>query len=164
MKKNILKGYVPGAIGRVAELHGAYYHQHAGFGVFFEARVARELAEFMQRYDDQRDGAWFVVVDGRVEGSIVIDGVDAAANGAHLRWFIMSERLRGTGSGNALLGAAIDFCRARGYRHIHLETFEGLQAARHLYEKHGFRLTRQQPGVQWGAEVNEQTFVLSLSV
>ena len=27
-------------------------------GAFFEAKVASELAEFMQRYDEQRDGFW----------------------------------------------------------------------------------------------------------
>jgi hypothetical protein len=36
----ICKGYVPGTIGRVVELHGAYYHAHWGFGAFFEAKVA----------------------------------------------------------------------------------------------------------------------------
>jgi hypothetical protein len=43
-----------------------------------------------------------------------------------------------------------------------LWTFEGLNAARHLYEKHGFRVTRQQLGNQWGSEVNEQRFELLL--
>jgi hypothetical protein len=52
----IHKGYVPGAIGRVVELHGTYYHAHWEFGGFFEAKVAGGLAEFMNRYDDQRDG------------------------------------------------------------------------------------------------------------
>ena len=33
-------------------------------------------------------------------------------------------------------------------------------AARHLYEKHGFKLVRTQRGSQWGKEVNEQRFVL----
>jgi hypothetical protein len=41
-------------------------------------------------------------------------------------------------------------------------TFEGLDAARHLYEKNGFRLAEQQRGIQWGREVNEQRFVLPL--
>jgi len=27
----IVKGYIPGSIGRVAELHGAYYHEHWDF-------------------------------------------------------------------------------------------------------------------------------------
>jgi hypothetical protein len=41
----IVKGYIPGSIGRVAELHGTYYHKHWGFSLFFEAKVATELSD-----------------------------------------------------------------------------------------------------------------------
>lgn len=41
----IVKGYLPGSIGRVAELHGTYYHKHWGFSLFFEAKVATELSD-----------------------------------------------------------------------------------------------------------------------
>ena len=37
----VFKGYVPGAIGRVAEMHALYYHREWDFGMFFEAKVAR---------------------------------------------------------------------------------------------------------------------------
>jgi hypothetical protein len=43
--------YRPGAIGRVTEMHAAYYHRTWGFGLFFEAKVATELAEFLGRFD-----------------------------------------------------------------------------------------------------------------
>jgi GNAT superfamily N-acetyltransferase len=120
--------------------------------------VARELAEFCERYDESRDGLWLLLQDGRVEGSIAIDGARAAAQGAHLRWFITSDRVRGTGSGTALLSAAMAFCQSRHHQHVYLWTFEGLHAARHLYEKFGFTLAHQQPGTQWGRQVNEQRF------
>jgi len=156
----IVKGYVPGSIGRVVELHGTYYQQQWGFSLFFEVRVATELAEFLGRYDRQRDGFWIAVLRGRVEGSITIDALHAEDAGAHLRWFIMSDALRGKGIGNQLIGAAIEFCRGMGYKRVYLWTFEGLNAARHLYEKAGFMLVEQQKGSQWGAEVNEQRFEL----
>ena len=54
----IVKGYVPGSIGRVAELNGAYYHDNWGFGLFFEAKVATDLSAFLLRYDEKRDGFW----------------------------------------------------------------------------------------------------------
>ena len=57
----IIKGYRPGAIGRVAQLHGEYYHRHWGFGLFFEAKVATELAAFLSRCDETRDGFWTAV-------------------------------------------------------------------------------------------------------
>ena len=158
----IVEAYLPGSLGRIAELHGSYYHEQAGFGLFFEARVARELASFLERYDPSCDGFWLVLADGRVEASVAIDGLQAHTEGAHLRWFIVSEHLRGAGFGNALLAKAVAFCRARGYRRVHLDTFEGLHAARHLYQKYGFRLVHQETGTQWGTSVNEQRFELQL--
>ncbi len=158
----IARGYIPGSIGRVAELHGTYYHDHWGFGLFFEARVANELSEFLGRYDEKRDGFWTALVEGRVEGSITIDGIHAASEGAHLRWFIISDTLRGRGIGNRLINVAIDFCRNKGHKRVYLWTFEGLNAARHLYEKSGFKLVEQHRGTQWGAEVIEQQFALRI--
>jgi len=158
----IRRGYVPGSIGRIAELHGAYYYAHWGFGLFFEAKVATELSTFLSRYDEERDGFWTAVAEGRVEGAVAIDGIHAEEEGAHLRWFILSDALRGKGAGSLLIQGAIDFCRTRGYRRIYLWTFEGLNAARHLYEKSGFRLVEQHRGIQWGTEVNEQRFELAL--
>jgi len=154
------KGYVPGAIGRVAELHATYYQRLVGFGVFFESRVARELGQFCEAYDDDRDGLWLAHVDGVVEGAVAIDGTHAGEDGAHLRWFITSDKVRGTGIGTRLLASAVEFCRARRYRRVYLNTFEGLDTARHLYEKFGFRLVQQQSGTQWGAVVVEQRFEL----
>jgi GNAT superfamily N-acetyltransferase len=159
----IRKGYVPGAIGRVVELHGTYYHARAGFGSFFEAKVASELAEFIGRYDEGRDGFWTAWAGGRIEGSITIDGIHAAHEGAHLRWFIMSDALRGKGAGTRLMATAVDFCRSNGYNRITLWTFEGLDPARHLYEKTKFVLVEQRRGMQWGTEVNEQQFELRLT-
>jgi GNAT superfamily N-acetyltransferase len=124
--------------------------------------VATELAAFLRRYDEERDGFWTASMEGSIEGSITIDGSQADAEGAHLRWFVMSDALRGKGVGNQLIGAAIGFCRSQGYRLAYLWTFEGLDAARHLYEKHGFQLVEQQTGTQWGREVNEQRFDLQL--
>jgi len=160
MTFTIHKGYLPGSIGRIVELHARYYRELAGFGLPFESKVARELSEFCERHVDARDGLWLALQDGNVEGSIAIDGSRAGQDGAHLRWFIASDAMRGTGVGTALLTSAMEFCRSRHYERVYLWTFEGLAAARHLYEKFGFRLAVQQRGTQWGAEVNEQRFEL----
>ncbi len=158
MSLTLHQGYLPGCIGRITELHARFYAPHAGFGVYFESKVARELAVFCEGHDAGRDGLWLALLDGQVEGAIAIDGEHVDTEGAHLRWFITSEALRGSGAGTALLQAALAFCDARGYRQVDLRTFDGLHAARHLYEKHGFRLVQQQPGWQWGSEVLEQRF------
>jgi len=123
--------------------------------------VATELSEFLGRYDEKHDGFWTASLKGRVEGSITIDGIHTEKKGAHLRWFIISDILRGRGIGNQLIKEALDFCRSKEYKRVYLWTFEGLKAARHLYEKSGFELVEQHKGIQWGTEVNEQRFEMS---
>jgi len=162
MSAEIFAGYYPGSIGRIVELHANYYHLDWGFGLFFEARVAREMSEFLSRFHEMRDGLWLVSLKDRIEGGIAIDGIKAGTDGAHLRWFIVSPEVRGQGFGHRLMEEAISFCRKKDYTKIYLETFEGLHAARHLYEKFGFRLIQKAEGAQWGKKVVEQKFELLL--
>ncbi len=152
----VVPGYLPGAIGAIAGLHAAYYTRRHGFGAPFEAKVAAECAAFCSRFDPTRDGLWLLVDAGRVLGSVAIDGGSAA--GAHLRWFIVADELRGRGHGKRLLDAAMGFCRRAGHRGIHLATFAGLDAARALYERFGFRLVHEADGDTWGTRVREQRF------
>lgn len=158
----ILDGYIPGSIGRVTELHAEYYRRQWGFGLFFEAKVATELAGFLERYNERSDAFWIAVREGRIEGSIAIDGSRAATEGAHLRWFVMSDALRGQGIGNRLMETALGFCRTARFGSVYLWTFEGLHAARHIYEKHGFNLVEQHTGTRWGRQVEEQRLELRL--
>jgi len=151
-------GYRPGAIGRVTEMHAAYYHRHRGFGLFFEAKVAAELAEFLGRFEEERDGFWTLLSGDRVAGALAIDGLKAATEGAHLRWFIVAPEIQGGGWGRRLLTEAVAFCDRRGYSRTFLWTFAGLDAARHLYEAFGFRLASEAEGERWGARVVEQRF------
>jgi RimJ/RimL family protein N-acetyltransferase len=45
---------------------------------------------------------------------------------------------------------------SRRYERVHLGTFAGLEAARHLYEDFGFRRTLERRSTEWGPEVLEQ--------
>lgn len=155
---SLVAGYRPGAIGRIAELHATYYSHHAGFGLDFERLVAQGLCDFLARFEPGRDGLWLLLQGEHIEGSIAIDGLHAQDTGAHLRWFMVSDALRGQGQGRLLLRTAMNFCRQAGYERSFLWTFEGLDAARHLYEAEGFRLVHAAPGSQWGREVVEQRF------
>ena len=152
----IREGYLPGCIGDIASLHARYYAQASGFGVYFERKVATELAEFAQGLPAAGRNMWLYVDNGRTLASIVVDG-DLAAGQAHLRWFIVDESLRGMGVGRALLARAMAFVDAH-YAETYLWTFKGLDAARHLYEAAGFTLTQASEGQQWGSVVVEQRF------
>lgn len=158
MEKLKLSGYIPGAIGKITELHGVYYNRHWGFDLFFESKVATELSEFLNRFNHACDGFWVATLDGEIVGSIVIDGMKAGERGAHLRWFIVAPEYQERGIGNALLGEAMGFCRRAGFRRVYLWTFAGLDPARHLYEKHGFGLAEEREGDQWGIKVTEMMF------
>jgi GNAT superfamily N-acetyltransferase len=151
-------GYSAGCIGRVAELHARFYSRLVNFGLPFEAKVAREMADFLEQFQEGRDGIWLAMHGDEIHGSVVIDGSHASEQGAHLRWFITSNEVRGTGIGSQLLSCAMAHCAAQRFQSVYLWTFEGLAAARHLYEKHGFQLVHQQSGSQWGQVVNEQRF------
>lgn len=152
-------GYRPGIIGRVAEMHAAFYSRHSGFGQFFESKVASGVAEFAGRLNEPCNEIWSVTQNDRIVGSIAIDGQDLGNNEAHLRWFILDDGCRGGGVGRQLLSAAVDFCERQGFAAIQLWTFKGLDAARRLYESVGFELANEEPGSQWGSKVIEQRFV-----
>lgn len=158
MALTVQQGYAPGCIGRITELHADYYSRLVGFGLPFEAKVAGGLVAFFEQYQAGRDGIWLAVEGNKIQGSIAIDGSHAEEEGAHLRWFIASEETRGTGIGSRLMDHAMEHCIAQGFRRVYLWTFEGLETARHLYERHGFRLVHHQAGDQWGKLVNEQRF------
>jgi DNA-binding MarR family transcriptional regulator/GNAT superfamily N-acetyltransferase len=154
----VSSGYRPGVIGRIVQMHADYYSKHHGFGQFFEGRVAAGVAAFVGRLDQPRNQLWTAIKDGRIVGSVAIDGQDLGDGQAHLRWFILDDGCRGSGVGRELLGQALEFCDRLGFASTQLWTFEGLEAARRLYEKHGFALAREWQGTQWGSELMEQQF------
>lgn len=151
-------GPIAGALGRIVEMHARYYAGVAGFGSPFERAVAIELADFLGRVERPTNRLWLAVRGDRIVGSIAIDGEDLGPGTAHLRWFILEEGERGGGVGSRLLSAALAFCDEIGFGETRLWTFEGLRAARRLYEKSGFRLVEEKTGDRWGAPVVEQSF------
>jgi DNA-binding MarR family transcriptional regulator/GNAT superfamily N-acetyltransferase len=147
----------PGDIGQVVALHGREYAKLAGFGVGFEALIAADLADFVRRgHPDSR--IWIARDDeGTVVGSIAIDR-SHSPRAAHLRWFLVTQESRGAGLGRQLLSDALAYCDGNGVEETTLWTFQGLDTARALYEKHDFTLVAEQPGGRWGSAVVEQQF------
>ncbi|MBL28562.1 MAG: MarR family transcriptional regulator [Rhodospirillaceae bacterium] len=155
----LVAGYRPGVIGRAAEMHARFYAREAGFGQFFESKVATEFAAFASRLDRPANGLWSAVYGEQIVGTVAIDGEDMGPSAAHLRWFIVADGYRGAGVGRRLLGEAVAFCDRLGFAETVLWAFRGLDAARRLYESAGFVLAEERPGNQWGREVVEQRFV-----
>ncbi len=159
-----LTGYTPGALGRITELQASYYAAYWNLGLYFEAKAATEMAAFLTHFDPARDGAWFAKVNGEIVGGVFIDGSDANGQGARLRWFIIDPAHQGQGLGNRLMAEAVSFCESKGYRRVYLTTFAGLNTARHLYEKFGFRLSHEEDGrrLTGTSTLTEQVFELIL--
>ncbi|SDB11000.1 helix-turn-helix domain-containing GNAT family N-acetyltransferase [Pseudomonas sp. NFACC13-1] len=154
----IARGYRPGVIGRIVQMHADYYARHSNFGQSFESLVASDMAELMGRLHNPRNEVWVVLDGERIVGSIAIDG-EGEGGSAVLRCFILDDSARGKGAGRRLLAEAMKFCDEWGFSSTILWTFQGLDAARKLYEAFGFRLEQEQEGQQWGRPVTEQCFV-----
>ncbi|MBL8956743.1 MAG: GNAT family N-acetyltransferase [Myxococcaceae bacterium] len=82
-------------------------------------------------------GAFFVVEEG---GALLgTAGVAPVASGVfELRKMYLTKASRGRGVGTQLLAACVAHARARGARHLVLDTIEKMTAAITFYEKHGF--------------------------
>lgn len=159
----IRQGYQPGLLGYIVQMHASYYSKEVAFGLEFESLVAHEMAAFLTRIEHTENATWAIENNGAVVGGISVDGEDLGRGIGHIRWFIIDDTMRGSGFGNKLMDAAMGFVHEQGFREVHLWTFDGLKAARTLYEKHGFVLVDERPGQKWGKEVLEQKFVFTAS-
>lgn len=148
-----VEGYWPGAIGAIAQLHGEYYSTLWTQGCSFEAKVARELAEFCEAYVPGRDLLLTAFLGERFVGSIAIDGSRSHEPGAHLRWFIVASEARGLRIGKELLSRGVDFARRTGLDRISLWTVEGLPASRALYDALGFQVVERFRDDRYSAEL-----------
>lgn len=161
-------GYVPGALGRVIELHETYYSKNWNLDYEFSREVAVELTDFLGRYDEANNRLWLVVratdpEAPEIMGALVVDGGHADDEvGARIRWVILAPELHGEGWGRKLMDRAMAFCRTVGFERVYLWTFEGLEAARHLYETHGFTLVEEGTQHDWGPEITYQKFEVYL--
>jgi GNAT superfamily N-acetyltransferase len=67
------------------------------------------------RLDAECNQIWLAVLEGKIVGSVAIDGEDLGNNEAHLRWFILDDSCRGSGVGRRLLAEAMAFCDRRAF-------------------------------------------------
>ena len=99
----IRRGYEPGLVGRVGELHGRYYAAAWGVAAPFEIMMTREFCDFIEHYDPERDTVLSPHVGGVLIGSISIVGGKPGTEDAQLRFFLVDPKYQGHGAGKALL-------------------------------------------------------------
>ena len=138
-----------GDLGRLISIHGEVYAQEDGYGLPFEAYVARTVAEYMLE-NQNRGQVWQAEHEGQLVGCIAI--AHRSNNRAQLRWLVVRPEHRGTGLGRRLVDAAMTYCRDEGFEAVFLETTDGLDASMRIYEKLGFEVVRRTIERMWDGE------------
>jgi ribosomal protein S18 acetylase RimI-like enzyme len=156
----IRTNFSPQDITAIINLHRTLYKNEYGYDKHFGDYVEEGLHEFVNRYNPETDCIWIADDDGKIGGSIVIAG--RLDNEAQLRYFILAPEYRGQGIGKKLMQHAIDFCRNKKFKNVYLWTTQELTQAAALYKPSGFVKTQEVKSNNWGKEVVEERYDLSL--
>jgi len=165
----LLRPHHAGDMGWVISRHGALYAREYGWDMHFEALVARIAADFIDRFDAQREACWMAERDGANVGCVFLvqardDATQASIDGAaQLRMLLVEPAARGLGIGARLVAECESFARQAGYRKIVLWTNSVLTAARSIYQKTGYRLVRSESHHSFGHALVGETWELTLS-
>lgn len=135
-----------GDLGRIVSLHGQAYEPLDGFGLRFEAYVARTIAEYVLD-NDARGRIWLAERGAELIGCTAVALRDY--NASQIRWVVVDPSARGVGLGKELVGRAVDYCKAKGRDPIFLFTTDGLSESQSLYGKLGFNVTSNDTEELW---------------
>jgi DNA-binding MarR family transcriptional regulator/GNAT superfamily N-acetyltransferase len=150
-----------GDFGWMVMRHAQLYAREYGWVEPFEGLCAQIAADFVNNHDPQRERCWIAEMDGENVGGIMLVKDDEPGV-ARIRLLLVDPRARGLGLGRRLVEECVSFARKAGYRRITLWTHSVLAAARHVYEKAGFTLTRSKPRHSWGKPVVAEFWDLDL--
>lgn len=144
----LLRPHQPGDFGWIVSRHGTLYWNDQRYDQRFEALVAQIVANFVKRFDAQRDCCWIAEKDGDRAGAVML--MHQSAMTAQLRALFVESFARGMGIGRRLVQECIRFAAQVGYEKIVLWTQRELKAARRIYQQEHFKLVKEEPCQEWG--------------
>ncbi len=156
----ILRQPRPGDLGWVVARHAELYAREYGWAENFEGLCAQIVADFVSKHDPKCERCWIAEMDGQNVGSVFL--VKDSEKVARLRLLLVDPVARGRGLGTRLTDECIRFARQRRYQSITLWTHKVLTAARHVYERAGFRLTSSETRCSFGQNVISEHWDLAL--
>ncbi len=159
-KRYILRAPVPGDFGWIVRRHAELYAEEYGWTEPFEGLCAQIVADFANDHDKKRERCWIAEMDGEPVGCVFL--VKDSAKVARVRLLLVDPKARGLGLGARLVDECVRFARRAGYNKITLWTHSVLAAARHVYQKAGFRLTATERHKSWGQPVTSEFWDLKL--
>jgi DNA-binding MarR family transcriptional regulator/N-acetylglutamate synthase-like GNAT family acetyltransferase len=156
-----LRPPLPGDLGWVVQRHAEVYAQEYGWDETFERLVARIVGDFAASDEGPGNRCWIALLGGRRAGCVFLMPGTTPGVGK-LRLLLVEPWARGHGIGKRLVDICIEAARAAGHRSLTLWTNDVLGAARHLYERAGFRLVKSERHRSFGASLTGQTWELDL--
>ena len=159
-RRYTLRAPIPGDFGWVIKRHAELYGQEYGWKEPFEALCAQIVADCVNKNDHNRERCWIAEIDGENVGCVFL--AKESATVARIRLLLVDPTARGLGLGTRLVDECIRFARRAGYKEITLWTHRGLTAARHIYQKAGFKLVRSERHQNWGPPVVSEHWDLEL--
>jgi len=150
----------PGDFGWIVKRHAELYAQEYGWIAPFEGVCAQIVADFVNKFDRASERCWIAEMDSDNVGSIML--AKETDSVARIRLLLVDPKARGLGLGAQLTDECIGFARRAGYRKITLWTHSVLTAARHIYQKAGFKLSRTEEHESWGKPVVSEHWDLVL--
>ena len=156
----ILRAPVPGDFGWMVKRHAELYAQKYQWAEPFEGLCAKIVADFANNFDAKRERCWIADMNGENVGCIFL--AKDSETVARIRLLLVEPKARGLGLGARLVDECIGFARRAGYKKITLWTHSVLTAARHIYEKAGFKLASTDKHESWGRAVVSEHWDLEL--